>query len=516
MLYLLTLALGLVAAQGESDIELATPPPPSTPDDGGEEDKEKTNPAEFIRYDCAKTAITIYIPKWTVGGARASPDLVTLASGNEWCRANHFNKTHFNIELDLINAKRTCGTQRTTQGVEIIYENKIVWNNREERVIEDLANVTCRQFLEEKHVHLSMEKSVNEFEVEERNYAVNMSLFETNDYSKPFTGFEEEGYVHVKVGEFIYVQIGFEVADEEEEKTITDTVVVEQCYGSRSSNPDNIKSIYSFIESGCVSDNSVIIRKNGNGPRAEFLFQMYKWKAVAQHEQFIYLHCRAWVCAGCQRPELTHSCYGDITAFKKKRRRRVALWNDETIPSPSAKVFSVGPIYPKDHKPLLNDRPKGPLQSVLKPISEVVENLTPEQEEDNIVQAIIIGSVSGFCGLFLLIVLVVFIRKYKERPFNFCAEIKTEEEEDEKKVEQGFVFELRSSTDPVIPRLNIEQFRPRHDDIKEEIKESNKPKTDRKDFHGSKMSIDRSQRDDRGRRNRDRSGMKRLLSHFVA
>jgi len=181
------------------------------------------------------------------------------------------------------------------------------------------------------------------------------------------------------------------------------------------------------------------------------------------------------------------------------------LWNDETIPSPSAKVFSVGPIYPKDHKPLLNDRPKGPLQSVLKPISEVVENLTPEQEEDNIVQAIIIGSVSGFCGLFLLIVLVVFIRKYKERPFNFCAEIKTEEEEDEKKVEQGFVFELRSSTDPVIPRLNIEQFRPRHDDIKEEIKESNKPKTDRKDFHGSKMSIDRSQRDDRGRRNRDRS-----------
>ena len=64
---------------------------------------------------------------------------MTLASGNEWCRANHFNKTHFNIELDLINAKRTCGTQRTTQGVEIIYENKIVWNNREDRVIEDLG-----------------------------------------------------------------------------------------------------------------------------------------------------------------------------------------------------------------------------------------------------------------------------------------------------------------------------------------------------------------------------------------
>ena len=38
-------------------------------------------------------------------------------------------------------------------------------------------------------------------------------------------GFEEEGYVHVKVGEFIYVQIGFEVAEDEE---IDDTVVVEK------------------------------------------------------------------------------------------------------------------------------------------------------------------------------------------------------------------------------------------------------------------------------------------------
>ena len=208
---------------------------------------------------------------------------------------------------------------------------------------------------------------------------------------------------------------------------------------------------------------------------------------------------KAWVCASCKRPELTHSCYGDITAFRR-RKRRVALWNDETIPSPYAKVFSVGPIYPKDHKPLLNDRPKGP--TIQNPTSEVVENLTPEEQEDNVVQAIIIGSVSGFCGLFLLIVLVVFIRKYKERPFNFCTEIKTEEAEDEKKIEQGFVFELRSSTDPVIPRLNMDQFRPRHEDIKEE---SSKPKLDRKDFHGSKMSIDRSQRDDRGRRHRERS-----------
>ena len=112
-------------------------------------------------------------------------------------------------------------------------------------------------------------------------------------------------------------------------------------------------------------------------------------------------------------------------------------------------MFKVGPIYPEDHSPLLNDRPSVP---GLRPIESVEKEITPEEEEDNFVMAVIIGSVAGFCGLFLLIVLVIFIKKYRERPFNFCTEIK-EQEDDEKKIEQGFVFELRSSTDPVIPRF---------------------------------------------------------------
>ena len=99
----------------------------------------------------------------------------------------------------------------------------------------------------------------------------------------------------------------------------------------------------------------------------------------------------------------------------------------------------------------MNDRPSVP---GLRPIESVEKEITPEEEEDNFVMAVIIGSVAGFCGLFLLIVLVIFIKKYRERPFNFCTEIK-EQEDDEKKIEQGFVFELRSSTDPVIPRFVI-------------------------------------------------------------
>ena len=55
---------------------------------------------------------------------------------------------------------------------------------------------------------------------------------------------------------------------------------------------------------------------------------------------------------------------------------------------------------------------------------EIIEEMQPEDEEDNFVMAVIIGSVSGFCGLFLLIVLIIFVKKYKEKPFNFCTKIK--------------------------------------------------------------------------------------------
>ena len=258
-----------------------------------------------------------------------------------------------------------------------------------------------------------------------------------------------------------------------------------------------------MIEDGCTADpGGVIIKQNGAAEIAHWKFQMFKWKNVAQHEQFIYLHCRAWICTDCTKPDPNHACLGDITTFR--RRRRVALFQDKEVVSDRAQVFSVGPIYPKDGTvPLLSDAP----DSALRPGSPgEVENRpeTPEEKEDNFVMAVIIGSVSGFCGLFLLIVLVVFVRKYKEKPFEFCVKPKPEEE-DEKKVEQGFVFELRSSTDPVIPRLNLDQFRKRDDDtIKEKRTDDRKgDRMERQSHHGSKLSLGGG--NDRGRRRRDRS-----------
>ena len=37
------------------------------------------------------------------------------------------------------------------------------------------------------------------------------------------------------------------------------------------------------------------MRRNGYGPSSEWKFQMFKWKNVAQHEQFIYLHCQGMI-----------------------------------------------------------------------------------------------------------------------------------------------------------------------------------------------------------------------------
>jgi len=66
---------------------------------------------------------------------------------------------------------------------------------------------------------------------------------------------------------------------------------------------------------------------------SDLQFQMFKWKNVAQHEQFIYLHCRAWICTDCTKPETNHACLGDITTFRRRRstryRRAVSLFQAE-------------------------------------------------------------------------------------------------------------------------------------------------------------------------------------------
>ena len=49
-----------------------------------DEDKEQ-NKQKFIRSVCEKTGIKVYVPKWTVGGAGSSPDLVMFENSN--CRA---------------------------------------------------------------------------------------------------------------------------------------------------------------------------------------------------------------------------------------------------------------------------------------------------------------------------------------------------------------------------------------------------------------------------------------------
>ena len=122
------------------------------------------------------------MPKWTVGGAGSSPDLVMFENSNcraqepsfrilirsglseriepfDWSktRCQDFNKTHYYLFVDLINPKKSCGTKRRSEGIEIIYENFITWNNREDRRVEKLANVSCTQYLEEKHVRIDFQ-----------------------------------------------------------------------------------------------------------------------------------------------------------------------------------------------------------------------------------------------------------------------------------------------------------------------------------------------------------------------
>ena len=105
-------------------------------------------------------------------------------------------------------------------------------------------------------------------------------------------------------------------------------MVIDSCWGSRSANPDNMNTAYIMIENGCSADPlGVIIRKNSAGEYASWKFQMYKWVEVAQHEQFIYIHCRAWICTDCKKPEANHACLGKCRENNEQNKEnKLVFW----------------------------------------------------------------------------------------------------------------------------------------------------------------------------------------------
>ena len=164
------------------------------------------------------------------------------------CRGAQFNKTHYYLNIDLLDPKRDCGTKRRSEGVQVIYENRLVWNDRDSRTQEWLANITCVQYLDEKHIKLSESSSIKMLQAGPVPIETKMKLFQSKEYIDEVTGFREKGYTQVGVGEFIYVQIGFIFEENDAIGAMpNDKVVVERCWGSRSSNPNNMKTAHVSI-----------------------------------------------------------------------------------------------------------------------------------------------------------------------------------------------------------------------------------------------------------------------------
>lgn len=80
-----------------------------------------------MRHECEKTQIEVFVPKWTVGGAGSSPEAVVFDSAiGKNCRGSAFNKTHYYLNIDLLDPKRDCGTKRKNEGIQGIF-GKIIF-----------------------------------------------------------------------------------------------------------------------------------------------------------------------------------------------------------------------------------------------------------------------------------------------------------------------------------------------------------------------------------------------------
>lgn len=173
------------------------------------------------------------------------------------CRGSQYNTTHYYLLIDLLDPRRDCGTKRRSEGVQVIYENRLIWNDRDSRTQEEIANISCVQYLEEKHIKLTETASLNMLQAGPIQIETKMKLFQSKEYIEEVTGFQEKGFTQVGVGEFIYVQVGF-VMEENDAAMPNDKVVIERCWGSRSSNANNMNTAHVRNNPASVPINRVI------------------------------------------------------------------------------------------------------------------------------------------------------------------------------------------------------------------------------------------------------------------
>ena len=444
-----------------------------------------------VSISCNQTFIAVYIPHTSIFDENKqepiSKNMIFWNNdGSQHCRSQEFNTTHYIISVNIAEWNAPCGTVRDaeTDMYRIKYKNSVSYVPPGQGTLAPLADVDCAIQKDKNVAVLPDSMSASKVETVWGAFEIKTSFYHDSEFTDVEALSTRDAAPKVQVGKSLYGKT--EIVTFPDQKQQDDmpeiAVTVLNCIATKSPQyrddlvTDTDKFTLRFIQDRCVGeDKTVIIKRNGHGGVSEFKFQMFKWKNTIN--QYVYLHCAVAICNNietenqCSGQSLNYMCHGDITKFKvsskpagpvlgsarpmgkKKRRKKRESDVYENIPSGVIDsryitIHSFGPIIPWDTSviaPTL-DRTK----EEQKLIDLLNHGIDPENPPEKQAARIVIGIVAAFSCVSLLILGSVFYKKFiKTRRWE---EFMTPIQQDKNEIQQGFVFVLRSSTDPVLPK----------------------------------------------------------------
>lgn len=493
-----------------------------------------------VSLSCNQTSLAVYIPHTAVldpsSNQPVSNNLIFWQNdGSQHCRSNEYNTTHYLLAVDIAEWQFPCGTTRDSVSDEyrIKYENKIGFVRGKEG-LELLANIQC-SIQKDKNVAVLPDSSSNtQLETIWGRFQLKTSFFYDSEFVQNEALSTRDAAPKVQVGKSLFGKTEIIKYPEDKEKEDMPEIVVTElnCVATKSPNfkdslvTENDKFTLKFLKNRCVGDDkTVIIKRNGESSLSEFKFQMFKWKNTIN--QYVYIHCQLALCNQketnnkCSGLSENYNCHGDITLFKKqsngrakingmgstaramagsKKRKKRSLTE---IPLPEAidnrwvTVHSFGPIIPWDTSviaPTL-DRTK----EEQKLINLLNHGIDPNNPSEKVAAKIVVGVVACFSLISLVVLSSVFYKKFiKTRRWE---ELLTPVQQGKNEIEQGFVFVLRSSTDPVLPK----EERDKQEELENQDNDSDNDKKRRGHRKKKKKRKDGGDDDDKKRRKKKRA-----------
>jgi hypothetical protein len=211
-----------------------------------------------------------------------------------------------------------CGTTKASNITHIIYHNTVTQNippedpiiTRIDPVDNDVNCVMLRNTDPDSNIQNAPQTAPPVFG--DGQFDVRMALYPTARFQNPISVFP----ARVELGSYIYVAVTLVTEDQELK------LVVPQCYATPDADPDSQPQYY-FIENKCRVESTVTFYPLNE---TTFAYRFRTFKFQPPYEDYIYVHCRAYVCEVTER---TAECDRSCVVASNTRRKRHALLDDK-------------------------------------------------------------------------------------------------------------------------------------------------------------------------------------------